>query len=85
MKIIQENCIERTLGKKVSINSRLKTIQIIGQRKAFCGQRIPQPSCARKETADTEILITSRRKSDRKIIQPIRITCETATGMRKWK
>ena len=29
-----------------SINSRLKTIQIEGQRKAFCRQRIPKSSCA---------------------------------------
>ena len=70
--------------KKVSINSRLKAIYIIGQRKAFCGQRIPESSCARKETVDIEILITSRRKGDRKIMQPIRITSVTATRMRKW-
>ena len=70
--------------KKVSINSRLKAIYIIGQRKAFCGQRIPEPSCVRKETVDTEILITSRTKVDRKIMQPIRITSEAATRVRKW-
>ena len=52
--------------KKVSINSRLKAIYIIGQRKAFCGQRIPDSSCRRKETVDIEILITSRRKGDKK-------------------
>ena len=69
--------------KKVSINSRLKAIYIIGQRKAFCGQRIPESSCARKETVDLEILITSRRKGDRKIMQPIKITSETPTRMRK--
>ena len=83
MKIIEENCIERTQG-KMSMNSRLKAIYIIGQRKAFCEQRIPEPSCAREETVDIEILITSRRKGDRKIMQPIRITSETATRMRKW-
>ena len=60
----------------MSINSRLKAIHIIGQRKAFCWQRIPESSCARKETADIEILITSRRKGDRKMMQPIRITSE---------
>ena len=70
--------------KKVSINSRLKAIYIIGQRKAFCGQRIPESSCARKETVDIEILITSRRKGDKKIMQPIRITSKTATRIRKW-
>ena len=66
------------------INSRLKVIYIIGQRKAFCGQRIPDSSCAKKETVDIEILITSRRKGDRKIIQPIRIASEAATEIRKW-
>ena len=52
--------------KKVCTNSRLKAIYIIGQRKAFCGQRIPESCCARKETVDIEILITSKRKSDKK-------------------
>ena len=52
----------------MSVNSRLKTIQIIGQRKAFFRQRIPEPSCVRKETADIDILVTSRN-GDRKIMQ----------------
>ena len=30
------------------VNSRLKATQIIGQRKAFCRQTIPEFSCARK-------------------------------------
>ena len=69
---------------KVCINSRRKAIYIIGQRKAFSGQRIPESCCARKETVDIEILITSRKKGDKKIMQPIRITSETTTRMRKW-
>ena len=52
--------------KKVSINSRLKAIYIIGQRKAFCGQRISESSCTRKEIVDIEILVTSKRKGDKK-------------------
>ena len=60
--------------KKVSINSRLKAIYIIGQRKAFYGQRILKSNCAMKDTVDIEIVITSRRKGDKKIRQPIRIT-----------
>ena len=68
MKIIEENCIERAKGKKISIHSRLKVIYIIGGRKAFCGQRIPDSSCVRKETVDIEILIIYRRKGDRKIM-----------------
>ena len=42
----------------MSVNSRLKAILIIGQRKAFYRQRIPEFSCARKETADIDILVT---------------------------
>ena len=70
--------------KKVSIKSRLKAIYIIGQRKAFCWQKIPESSCTRKETVDIEILITFRRKGDRKIMQPFRMTSRTATRMRTW-
>lgn len=36
----------------MSINSRIKAIQIIGQRKAFCRQTIPESSCTKKETVD---------------------------------
>ena len=47
-------------------------------------QRIPESSYTRKGTVAIEILITSMGKGDRKIMQPIRITSETATRMRKW-
>ena len=75
MKIIEENCIERTQRKK-----RLLTLDL----KPFISHLIPEFGCARKETVDIEILITSRRTVDRKIMQPIRITSVTATRMRKW-
>ena len=55
------------------VNSRLKATKIIGQGKAFCGQRIPEFSHARKETVDVDILVTSRN-GHRKIMQSIRIT-----------
>ena len=55
------------------VNSRLKATKIIGQREAFYRQRIPGPSCARKETVDIDIFVTSRN-DDRKIMQSIRIT-----------
>ena len=45
----------------MSVNSRLN-----GRRKAFYKQRIPQSSCARKETVDIGVLVTSRN-DDRKI------------------
>ena len=57
----------------MSVNSELKARKIIVQRKAFCRKRIPEPCCARKETVDIDILVTSR-KGDRKIMQSIRIT-----------
>ena len=42
------------------VNSTLKATKIIGPRKSFCRQRIPEPSCVRKETVDIDILVTSK-------------------------
>ena len=56
----------------MSVNSRLEATNIIGQRKAFFRQRIPEFSRARKKTVDIDILLTSRN-GDRKIMQSIRI------------
>ena len=67
----------------MSVTSILKTIKIIGQRKAFYRQRIPQPSCARKETVDINILVTSRN-DDKKIMQSITITSRPSSWVRKW-
>ena len=47
-----------------------KIISIISQGKEFCRQRIPPSSCARKETADRDIIKKSKN-GDRKIMQPI--------------
>ena len=49
-----------------NLNSRLIAIYIIGQRKAFYRQRIPESSCVRKEIVDINILVTSRN-GDNKI------------------
>ena len=57
----------------MSVNSGLKATKIIGQRKAFYRQRIPEFSQAKKETVDIDILVTSRN-GVRKIMQSIRIT-----------
>ena len=57
----------------MSVNSRLKATNIIGQKKAFYQQRIPEFSHAKKENVDIDILVTSRN-GDRKIMQSIRIT-----------
>ena len=51
----------------MAINIKHKAIYIIGQRKAFYRQRIPQSSRARKETFDKNILIRSRN-SDMKFM-----------------
>ena len=67
----------------MSVNSRLKATKIIGQRKAFYRQRIPEFSCVRKETVDIDILVTSRT-GDRKIMQSIRIMSRSPTRKRKW-
>ena len=66
----------------MSVNSRLKATKFIGQRKAFYRQRIPEFSCARKETADIDILVTSRN-GHRKIMQSIRITSRPPLRKRK--
>ena len=68
----------------VSANSRLQAIQIIAQRKSFYRQRIPEFSCARKETVDVDILVTSRN-GDRKIMQSIRITSRPPSNYCKAK
>ena len=65
-------------------NSRLKATKIIGQRKTFYMQKIPESSCGRKETVDMDNLVTSRN-GDRKIIQSIRTTSRPILRIRKWK
>ena len=67
----------------MSVNYRIKTICIIGQRKAFYRQRIPKFNCARKEIVDIDIRVTSR-DGDRKIIESIRITSRPSSRKRKW-
>ena len=68
----------------MSVNSRFKATQIISQRKAFYRQKIPESSCARKETVDKEILVTSWN-GDRKIMQSIRITSRSPSRKRNWQ
>ena len=67
----------------MSVNSGLKATKIIGQRKAFYRQRIPEFSCARKETVDIDILVIFRN-GDGKIMQSIRIASRTTSRIRKW-
>ena len=77
------NLFGKNLLLKDVFYSRLKATQIIGQRKAFYTQRIPDSSCARKETVDIDILVTSWNY-DRKIMQSIRITSRPLLRKRKW-
>ena len=67
----------------MSVNSGLKVTKIIGQRKAFYRQRIPEFSRVRKETVDIDIIVTSRN-GDRKIMQSIRVTSRPPSRKRKW-
>ena len=55
----------KSLQKELTVN-RCLLIQIIGQRKAFYRQKIPEPSCLNKKTVGIDILVTSRN-GDRKI------------------
>ena len=57
----------------MSVNSTPKATKIISQRKAFYRQIIPESSYAKKETVNTDILVTSRN-GDRKIMHSIMIT-----------
>ena len=63
-------------------NSAPRVTQIIGQRKEFYKQRIPESNCASKETVD--ILITSRN-GERKVKQRIRITNRPPSRISKLK
>ena len=66
----------------MSVNSRLKAIYIIGQRKTFYWQRIPDFTCARIETVDKDILVTYNN-DDRKILQSVRIMNSPPLRIRK--
>ena len=67
----------------MSVNSRLQANLIIGQRKAFYRQRIPQSSFTRKETVARYILVTYRN-GDGKTIQSIRKTSRPSSRIRRW-
>ena len=72
---VTENPFRKNLQNKAVI-SKFNAILIIGQRKAFYRDRIPESSCERKETVDIDILITSRN-GYREIMQSIRIATAT--------
>ena len=57
----------------MSVDYRAEATEIMGQKKTFYKQIIPESTCARKETVNTDILVTSRN-GDRKIMHSIMIT-----------
>ena len=67
----------------MSVNSRLKAPKVIDQGKANYRQKILEPSNARKEIVDIDILVTSKNVY-RKIIQSIRMTSRPPSRKRKW-
>ena len=67
----------------MSVNSRHKATKVIGQRKAFYRQRIPEFRCAWKQTVDIDILVISKN-GDRKIMQSIRKTSGPSSRITKW-
>ena len=54
----------------------------MGQMKAFYRQRIPESSCARKESISIDIPVISGN-GDRKIMQSNRITSRSSSRKRK--
>ena len=54
------NLFRKNLQLEISVNSRLNAIQIMEHRKNYYRERIPESSCARNETAEIDILLTSR-------------------------
>ena len=67
----------------MSGTSRPKATKIIGERKAFYRQRIPESSCARNETVDIDMLVTFRN-GHRKIVQSIRTTSGPLSRKMEW-
>ena len=62
------------------VDSRLKAIQIIGQREAFYKQKIIESAFVRAEAVDIDILMISRN-GDKKIMQSIRVTSRPTMSM----
>ena len=49
----------------MSVNSRLKVTKSIGETKAFYRHGIPEPSRARKETINIDIIVTSTNGTEK--------------------
>ena len=81
----QIKCIWEPISKqqknKMFIKFRIKTIQIINQKRLFCRKRVPGSSWLMKEVLDIDILIT--KNGDRKIMHPIWLTKRSVIKTRK--
>ena len=76
----------RTATTKHGVTRKTRTKRLKqkkGQRKEVYKKGIPESSCARTETVDIDILVTSRN-GDRKIMQSIRIISTPPSRKRKW-
>lgn len=67
----------------MAINSRFNVIWIIGQRTAFSKKIIAESNRARQETVEIDILITSRYRHAKKIMESIIVTCGLTARMRE--
>ena len=83
MKIIDENCIERTQGKKCLLTLDLKPFISQVKGKYSAGKEFLSLAVQGKKLL-TQKSLTFIGRGDKKIMQPIRITSETAIKMRKW-
>ena len=81
----QRNILETGLkgaqGWMMSTDFRLKQSRLQVKQKHSVGREV-KSSCAKKETGDIGIFITSRN-NDKKIMQPIRETIRPSTRLRK--
>ena len=60
--------LKKQTSKNVA-DTAFKAAKIKDQRKAFYWHIIPEPSCARKETVDIDILVTSRNGENHAVYQ----------------
>ena len=49
----------------MSVNSTLNATNIKGQRKPFYRLKIPESSCAKKETVEIDVLVRSRNSEEK--------------------
>ena len=68
---------------QICISVPLKPFRSCVKGKHSVGRKIPESSCARKESVDIDMFVASRN-GDRKIMQSIRIMSRPSFQIRKW-